>query len=40
MTTTQLNDLDAQQLREMVQSLMAPVASKSVEIVFKQAMID
>jgi transposase len=38
--TTQLNQLDAPQLREMVRSLMGSVAAKDREIAFKQATID
>lgn len=38
--TTQLNQLDAPQLREMVRSLMGTVVAKDREIAFKQAMID
>jgi transposase IS166 family protein/ketopantoate reductase PanE/ApbA-like protein/helix-turn-helix protein len=37
---TQLNQLDAPQLREVVRSLMDSVAVKDCEIAFKQAMID
>ena len=40
MNTTPLNHLDAQQLREMVHSLIANVTRQSAEIVFKQTMID
>lgn len=40
MNTTPLNDLDAQQLRELVRSLMMDVSRQSAEIVFKQAAID
>ena len=35
MNTTPLNHLDAQQLREMVHSLIANVTRQSAEIVFK-----
>ena len=38
--TTQLNQLDAPQLREMVRSLMGTVVAKDREIAFKQATID
>ena len=38
--TTQLEQLDAQQLREMVRSLMGTVVAKDREIAFKQATID
>jgi transposase len=38
--TTQLSQLDAPQLREMVSSLMSTVAAKDREIAFKQATID
>ena len=38
--TTQLNQLDAPQLREMVRSLMGAVVAKDREIAFKQATID
>ena len=38
--TTQLHQLDAPQLREMVRSLMGAVVAKDREIAFKQAMID
>ena len=38
--TTQLNQLDAPQLREMVRSLMSTVVAKEREIAFKQATID
>jgi transposase len=38
--TTHLNQLDAQQLREMVRSLMGAVVAKDREIAFKQATID
>ena len=38
--TTQLDQLDAQQLREMVRSLMGTVVAKDREIAFKQATID
>lgn len=38
--TTQLNQLDAPQLREMVHSLMGTVVAKDREIAFKQATID
>ena len=38
--TTQLDQLDAQQLREMVSSLMGTVVAKDCEIAFKQATID
>jgi transposase len=38
--TTQLNQLDAPQLREMVRSLMGTVGAKDREIAFKQATID
>ena len=38
--TTQLNQLDAPQLREMVRSLMGTVVAKDREITFKQATID
>lgn len=38
--TTQLHQLDAPQLREMVRSLMGTVAAKDREIAFKQATID
>jgi transposase len=36
----QLNQLDAQQLRDVVQSLMSEIASRDAEIAFKQAVID
>ncbi len=38
--TTQLHQLDAPQLREMVRSLMGTVVAKDREIAFKQATID
>ena len=38
--TTQLNQLDAPQLREMVSSLLSTVVAKDREIAFKQATID
>ena len=38
--TTQLNQLEAPQLREMVRSLMGTVVAKDREIAFKQATID
>ena len=38
--TTQLNQLDAPRLREMVRSLMSTVVTKDREIAFKQATID
>ena len=38
--TTQLQQLDAPQLREMVRSLMGTVVAKDREIAFKQATID
>ena len=38
--TTQLHELDAPQLREMVRSLMGTVVAKDREIAFKQATID
>ena len=38
--TTQLNQIDAPQLREMVRSLMGTVVAKDREIAFKQATID
>jgi transposase len=38
--TTQLSQLDAPQLREMVRSLMGTVVAKDREIAFKQATID
>ena len=38
--TTQLSQLDAPQLREMVRSLMSTVVAKDREIAFKQATID
>jgi transposase len=38
--TTQLNRLDAPQLREMVRSLMGTVVARDREIAFKQATID
>lgn len=38
--TTQLNQLDAPQLREMVRSLIGTVVAKDREIAFKQATID
>jgi len=38
--TTQLSQLDAPQLREMVRSLMTSVVAKDREIAFKQATID
>ena len=38
--TTQLNQLDAPQLREVVRSLMGTVVAKDREIAFKQATID
>jgi hypothetical protein len=38
--TTQLNQLDAPQLREMVRSLMSTVVAKERETAFKQATID
>ena len=36
----QIQDLDAQQLRQVVRSLIASAASKDREIAFKQALID
>jgi transposase len=38
--TTDLSQLDAPQLREMVTSLMTSVVAKDREIAFKQATID
>ena len=38
--TTQLSQLDAQQLRQMVHSLMSTVVAKDRELAFKQATID
>ncbi len=40
MDTTQLHQLDAPQLREMVRSLIGTVVAKDREIAFKQATID
>ena len=40
MDTTQLHQLEAPQLREMVRSLMGTVVARDREITFKQASID
>ncbi len=38
--TAELNDLNAQQLRDVVQSLLGTLATQTAEIKFKQALID